>query len=79
MNLRKEIHNVIKGQFRRSLAVSPAETALLQAKDLEALDAAWDAHCAEFPDESVEREHLLSVYRARAEQMALRLVEILRA
>ena len=61
-----------------SLAFARAEKALNDAKDTDDLEAAWDDLC-DFPDESDEREHLLSVYRARAEEMALRLVEILRA
>jgi hypothetical protein len=61
-----------------SLALARAEKALNDAKDTDALEAAWDDLC-DFPDESDEREHLLAVYRARAEEMALRLVEILRA
>lgn len=61
-----------------SLALARAEKALNDATDLQALEAAWDEHC-DFPDESEERDFLLGVYRERAEQMAMRLVEILRA
>jgi hypothetical protein len=61
-----------------SLALARAEKALNEAADLEALEAAWDEYC-DFPDESEERDFLLAVYRERAEQMALRLAEILRA
>lgn len=79
MDIKREIASVIRGNLRRSIAVSPAEKALREANDPESLDAAWDQHCAEFPDESVEREHLLTVYHERQEWFALRLVELLRA
>jgi hypothetical protein len=61
-----------------SLALARAEKALNEAADLETLEAVWDEHC-DFPDDSEERDFLLGVYREQAEQMAMRLVEILRA
>lgn len=42
-----------------------ASDALYGAASIDELQTAWDTHCAEFADESQERERLLKLYNDR--------------
>jgi hypothetical protein len=67
-------------QFRKSLVVGPAETALRRASNIPELDEAWEDYCDGFADESKEREHLRGLYDERKfhMQQAFRAAEMMR-
>lgn len=79
MNLKNEIRKVARGQLRRSVATAPAEAALRRAENMDALQDAWSMHCDMFPDESMEREFLLSVYQDMAARFAVEAFKVVRA
>jgi hypothetical protein len=64
MDLKAEFHNVTRRQFERSNRVAPAEMAMMRADTEYELEDAWSEHADHFPDESVEREYLLTVYHS---------------
>lgn len=61
-----------------SLALTRAEKALNEAKDMEELEAMWDEHC-DFPDESEERAYLQGIFHDRAAQFAVEWAKVLLA
>lgn len=79
MNVLEEHRKTIRGRLRKSIATAPAEAALRKADNIEELEVAWDTHCDGFPDESMEREFLLTVYQDKAAQFAVELSRYLRA
>lgn len=79
MDMRHEHRKALRGRLRRSIATAPAEDALRRACGIEELDAAWEQHCDAFPDESMEREFLLSVYQDCHARFAVDLSRYMRA
>ena len=79
MDMKKEHRKVLRGRLRRSIATAPAEAALRAADGIEALEDAWGLHCDMFPDESMEREFLLTVYQNCHARFAVDLSRYLRA
>jgi hypothetical protein len=67
-------------QFRKSLTIGPAETALRRAETVDELDQFWDDYCDGFADETPEREHLRRLYDERKYhiEQAFRLAEMMR-
>lgn len=61
-----------RSALRKSVLIQPAEDALLRCETQEELEDAWEDWASGFADDSVERMHLITVYRAQLQRVGHR-------